>query len=67
MVSKVGLCIGTRAVAQLAEQSFQAPDILGSNPVVGLFLIEHSFSVNCIRKTKIKRKEAGTSPFKNLY
>ena len=41
MVSKVGLCIGTRAVAQLAEQSFQAPDILGSNPVVGLFLIEH--------------------------
>ena len=49
-------------VAQLVEQLFPIPEVRGSNPVISkkLYWI---FTVNCIQKTKIKKKEAGNGPF----
>ena len=44
-------------VAQLAEGSLPIPEVRGSNPTFGEFE-EHLFTVNCIEKTKIKKKEA---------
>ena len=38
------------------------PEVHGSNPVIGKIYIEH-FTVNCIEKTKIKKKQAGNGPF----
>ena len=32
-------------------------NVHGSNPVIGKIYIEHKFTVNCIEKTKIKRKK----------
>ena len=52
-------------VAQLVEQSLAIPEVRGSNPVIGKIYIEHLFTVNCIEKTKIKKKEAGNGPFLN--
>ena len=50
-------------VAQLVERSLLIPEVRGSNPVIGKYLlIEHLFSVNCIKKTKIKKNEAGNGP-----
>ena len=37
-------------------------EIRSSNPVIGKIYIEHLFTVNCIEKTKIKKKEAGNGP-----
>ena len=49
-------------VAQLVERSLPTPEIRGSNPVIGK-LLYRTFNclstVNCIEKTKIKKKEAG--------
>ena len=42
------------------------PEVHGSNPVIGQIYIEHLFTVNCIKKTKIKKKEAGNGPLKTL-
>ena len=39
-------------------------EVCGSNPVIGKIYIEH-FTVNCIEKTKIKKKETGNGPFFN--
>ena len=51
-------------MTQLVEQSLLIPKVRGSNPVIGKKLyIEHLFTVNCIEKTKIKKKEAGNLPF----
>ena len=47
-------------VAQLVEQSLPIPEVHGSNPVIG------KFTVNFIEKTKRKRKEADSGPFKKL-
>ena len=49
-------------VAQLVERLLPIPEVRGSNPVIGKFN-EHSLTVNCIEKTKIKIKEAGNGPF----
>ena len=49
-------------MAQLVEWLPTIPDVHGSNPVIGKIYIEHLFSVNCIEKTKIKKKEAGNCP-----
>ena len=50
-------------VAQLAERLLLIPEVHGSIPVIGKIYIEHLFTVNCIEKTKIKKKEAGNGPF----
>ena len=46
-------------MGELAEWFLPIPEVRGSNPVIGEFLSEHLFTVNCIEKTKIKKKEAG--------
>ena len=51
-------------VPQLVERSLPTPEVHGSNPVIGK-KIHLMFSVNCIEKTKIKKKEAGIGPFFN--
>ena len=42
-------------VAQLVEQLLPIPEVHGSNPVIGKTLY-CTFTVNCIEKTKIKKK-----------
>ena len=49
--------------AQLVKQSLSISEVCCSNPVIGIIYIAHFFSVNCIEKTKIKKK-AGNGPFK---
>ena len=53
-------------VAQLVEQSLPIIEVRGSNPVIGkkLYWI---FTVNCIEKTKMKKKRPGMAHFlKNI-
>ena len=50
-------------VVQLVEQWLLTPEGRGSNPVIDNFYIDHLITVNCIEKTKIKKKEAGNGPF----
>ena len=50
-------------MAQLVERLLPIPEVRGSNLVIGKIYIEHLSSVNCIEKTKIKKKEAGNGPF----
>ena len=50
-------------VAQFVERTLSIPEVRVSNPVIGQIYIEHLFTVNCIKKTKIKKKEAGNGPF----
>ena len=51
-------------VAQLVERSLPIPEVHSSNPVVGKIQIEHLLTVNCIEKTKIKKKRQGIALFK---
>ena len=53
---------GAVVVAQLVEQSLPTPEVRGSNKAIGKNLC-WTFTVNCIEKTKIKKKEAGNGPF----
>ena len=53
-------------VAQLVERLLPTPEVRGSNPVIFKIYIEHLFAVNCIEKTKIKKKEAENGPFKKV-
>ena len=51
-------------VAQLIELSLPTPEIHGSSPVKGkTFYIEHLYTINCIEKTKIKKKRLGMAHF----
>ena len=43
-------------VAQLVERLLPIPEVRGSNPVIGKINTEHMFTVNCTKKTKIKKK-----------
>ena len=44
-------------VTQLVEWSLLTPEICGSSPVISkTFYIEHLFTIDCIEKTKIKKK-----------
>ena len=56
------------AVAKLVERWLPTPVDRGSNPVIGKIYIEHLFTVlsnvNWIKKTKIKKNEAGNGPFR---
>ena len=57
-------------MAELAEQSLPSPQVHGSIPVIGEFLLgTFIYCQLCIAKTKIKGKEAGDGPFfkKNNY
>ena len=49
-------------MAQLVERSLPIPEGRGSNPVIGknLYL---PFTLNCIERTKIKKKRPGMVPF----
>ena len=49
------------AVAQLLERSLPTPEVHGSNPVIGEVLLS---IVNCIEKTKIKKKRPGMALLK---
>ena len=51
-------------MGQLVEQSLPIPEVHALNPVIGKFYIEHLFTVNCIEKTKIKKKVARNGLFK---
>ena len=47
-------------MTQLVEQSLPIPEVNGSNPVIGKLLnMEHLFTANCIKKTKINIKRPG--------
>ena len=52
--------MGSGCVAQLVERSLPIPEVRIQSSAK---FIEHLFTVNCIEKTKIKRKEAGNGPF----
>ena len=45
------------AKAQLAEWSLPIPEVCSFNPVIVKNAVEHLFTVNCIGKTKRKRKK----------
>ena len=51
-------------VAQLVERSLPTPDVRGSNPLIGNLLqwTFIFFTVNCIEKTKIKKKRPEMPP-----
>ena len=49
-------------VAQLVEQSLINPEVPGSNPVIVKIYIEHLVTVNCIEKTK-RKKRTGMAHF----
>ena len=49
------LTTGAVVVAQLVERLLPIPEVRGSNPVIGKNLYG-TFTVNCIEKTKIKKK-----------
>ena len=50
-------------VAQLVERSLPIPEARGLNPVIGKKLY-WTFTVNCIEKTKIKKKRPGMAHFR---
>ena len=52
-------------VAQLVERLPPTLEIRGSNPVIGKTFIKHLFTVNCVEKTKIKKKRPGMAHLKN--
>ena len=49
-------------VAQWVEMSLTIPEVRSSNPVIGKNLYR-TFTVNCIEKTKIKKKRPGMAHF----
>ena len=53
-------------VAQLVERSLPTPGVRGLNPVIGKLLywaFKRLATVNCIEKTKIKKKRPGMAQF----
>ena len=51
-------------LAQMVEWSLPITEVHGLHSVIGKMYIEHLFTVNCIEKTKIIKKEAWNAPFK---
>ena len=49
-------------VDQLVESLLPTSEVCGSNPVIGKNLY-WTFTVNCIEKTKVKKKETGIGQF----
>ena len=56
------MCYRAVVVAQLVERLLPIPEVCGSNPVIGKNL-HSTFTVNCIEKTKIKKKRPGMAHF----
>ena len=52
----------TVVVAQLVERSLPIPEGRGSNPVIGKILYQ-ILTVNCIEKTKLKKRRPGMAHF----
>ena len=46
-------------VAQLVELLLPTREVCSSNPVIDKLFLEHLFTVNCIEKTKMKKKRPG--------
>ena len=59
--------IWAAVVAQLAERLLLTPEVCGSNPVIGKIYNEHLFNVNCVEKTKIKKKVTRNGQLKKIY
>ena len=59
-IQRLWLWLWAVDVAKLAEQSL--PILGGSKPVIGKIYIEYVFTVNCIEKTKIKKKRGKEWP-----
>ena len=55
---------GSVVVSQLAERSFTTPKVRSLNSVIGKFKKKQLSTVNCIEKTKIKKKRPVTADFK---
>ena len=53
-------------VAQLVERSLPLQEVCSSNPVIGKKYIEHLITVNCVEKTKMKKKRPGLALFKKI-
>ena len=51
-------------VAQLVELSFSIPEVRGSNTVIGKHF-NRTCTVNCIVKSKIKKKRSGMADIKS--
>ena len=49
-------------VAHLVEWLLPTPEVHCSKPVIGKIYIEYVFTVNCIEKTKIKKKRGKEWP-----
>ena len=56
---------GAVVVALMVEWSLQIPEVRGSNPVISKHLCR-TFTVDCIEKTKIKKKSPGMVHFVNF-
>ena len=53
-------------VARLAQRSLPTPEVRGSTPAIGIFYIEHLFTLNCIKKTKRSNKMPEIGHFKKM-
>ena len=63
----LALLIGAVVVAQSVERSLPTPEVRGSNPVISIhFYMEHLDTVNCIEKTKIKKRGQKLPIFKSF-
>ena len=51
-------------VAPLVERLLPRTEVCGSNPVIRKLYLYYQYTVNCIEKTNIKKKEAGIGPIK---
>ena len=51
----------------MEERSLLIPEVRGSNPVIGKIYNEHLFTVNCIEKTKRKKKRPGMAHLKKYF
>ena len=57
---------GAVVLAQLVERLLLTPEVRGSNSVISQLLSDiYFFTVNCIEKTKIKKKRPGMAHLKN--
>ena len=60
--SEMNKSIWEVVVAQLVEWSLPIPEVRGSNPVIGKNLLILNI-VNCLEKTKIKKKRPGMAHY----
>ena len=66
LVAQEKIIVWAVVVAQLVERLPPTLEIRGSNPVIGKTFIKHLFTVNCVEKTKIKKKRPGMAHLKKL-